>query len=178
MLADSQVTFTRATQSADFPTLAVAIARFGEQEASAQLRRWEAVLSPARTNATVEIGTAQPQQIVAEARRQAAEILLQSQEAQAAKERDLAERDAKLTLAATQTKVAVQNTVDEAQKVELKKKASEPAVLSALAPFITPGYSQVKGMGIELKPLSYSALDGTGALATNIHGLTRLLTIA
>ncbi len=99
-MADSQVKFTRAILTADSPTLATAIARFGEQEAAAQLRQGAAVLSSARTNATVEIATAQAQQILAEARRQAAEILQQSQEALAAKERDLAEREAKLKLAA------------------------------------------------------------------------------
>ena len=119
LVADAQVKFTRASLTAESPTLAVAMARFGEQEAAAQLRQGEAVLSAARTNATVEIATAQAQQILAEARRQAAEILQQSQEAQAAKERDLAEREAKLKLAASQTKVVVQNTVDEAQKVDL-----------------------------------------------------------
>ncbi len=65
-----------------------------------------------------------------------------------------------------------------AVKLELRQKAATPDVQLALAPFITPGYSQVQGVGIELKPLSYSALDGAGALAPDIRGLTHLLTIA
>ena len=175
LVADSQVKFTRATLTADSPTLAVAIARFGEQQAAAQLRQGEAVLSSARTDATVEIATAQAQQIVADAKRQAAEILQQSQEAQAAKERDLAEREAKLKLAASQTKVVVQNTVDAARNVELKKKASDPALQAKLAPFITPGYWWVTKPSIDKKPLSFSELQNYGALAETPEGLDQLV---
>ena len=177
LVADSQVKFTRATLTAESPTLAVAIARFGEQEAAAQLRQGEAVLSSARTNATVEIATAQAQQIVADAKRQAAEILQQSQEAQAAKERDLAEREAKLKLAASQTKVVVQNTVDAARNVELKKKASDPALQAKLAPFITPGYKGVIQESYDLKPLSYTELQSAGALTPTVQGLDKLVFI-
>ena len=177
LVADAQVKFTRATLTANSPTLATAIARFGEQEAAAQLRQGAAVLSAARTDATVEIAAAQAQQILAEARRQAAEILQQSQEAQAAKERDLAEREAKLKLAASQTKVAVQNTVDEAQKVELRKKASDPALQAKLAPFITPGSKGVYKDSYDQQPLSYSELQNYGALAPTVEGLDKLVFI-
>ena len=67
---------------------------------------------------------------------------------------------------------------DDAKKIELKKKASDPAIQAKLAPFITPGYAQIDGLRADLKPLSYTALQNSGALANDMRGLRKLLVIA
>ncbi len=189
LVQESKIKFTRATLTADSPTLVAAIARQNEALADGQLRQAEQTVSVARTNAVLTRAEADAtaertraeadaQKVRVEADRYAEESRRKLAEEQAAKDQEWQRREANLKLLAATNRFAVQTKADEARNVELRKKAAEPAVLAALAPFITPGYVQVKSMGTELKPLSYSALDGTGALTPDVRGLTRLLTIA
>ena len=55
-MRESKIKFTRAPLTPDLPTLAAAIARLDEQEAAAQLRQGEAVLSAARTEQSRRAG--------------------------------------------------------------------------------------------------------------------------
>ena len=189
VVQESKIKFTRAILTPDSPTLGAAITKQDEDLAGSQLRQAEQTVSAARTNAVLTRAEADAlaektradadaQKVRAEADRYAEESRRKLAEEQAAKEQEWQRREANLKLLAATNQVVVQTKAQEARNVELRKKATEPAVLTALGPFITPGYVQIKSMGTELKPLSYSALDGTGALTTNIHGLTRLLTIA
>jgi len=185
LVRESKVKFTRATLTADAPTLAAAIARRNEEVAGTEIKVAEQTASTARTNAVLkraEAGAdatktqaeadatamttqakAEAEEIIATAKRAAEESHRKQAEVNAAKEREWKEREATLKLAETKTKVAVQDKVDEARKIELRKKASEPAIQTKLAPFTTPGCSQIKGMTIDLKPLSYTALQNSGA---------------
>lgn len=218
LVRESQVKFTRASLTAESPTLAAAIAQQNEAVAGGQLRQAEQIAAAAHTNAVLtraaaEVAAAKTraetdaaaakaraeteaaaskeqteaerqkilaaaQQVRAEAESYAEDLRRKAAETQAARDREWQQRLAELKLLAATNQVAAQQKTDQARNVELRQKAARPEVQLILAPFITPGYSQVKGMGAELKPLSYSALDGAGALAPDIRGLTHLLTIA
>lgn len=77
-------------------------------------------------------------------------------------------------------KVATQSAEEEALKVQLRKKASSPAVQGKLAAFITPGYVQVNNkITVEKKPLSFTQLQNAGALVPGSRGsLLKLVRIA
>jgi hypothetical protein len=200
LVRESQVKFTRATLTTDSPTLSAAIARRNEEVAGTEIKVAEQTASTARTNAvltrakagaeaTTTQADADATAITTRARAEAEEILATAKraeeesrrklaEADAAKERDWKEREAAIKLAETKNKLAVQDKVDEARKLELKKKASEPAIQTKLAPFTTPGYAGVSGPTAEKKPLSFQQLQASGALAPTIAGQNKLVKIA
>jgi hypothetical protein len=207
LVRDSKVKFTRATLTADSPILSAAIAKQNEVVAGDQIRLADQTASAARTNAMLtraeadaaaakthadaeaaalkEQAEAEREKILAAARKvraeadsYAEELRRKLAEDEAARERAWQQRLADLRLLAATNQVVAQAKTNQARNVELRQKASTPDVQLALAPFITPGYSQVQEMDIVLKPLSYSALDGAGALAPDIRGLSRLVTIA
>lgn len=196
LVRESKIKYTTATLTAESPALAAAITTQNQAVARAQLATAEQTVSAAQTNAIVMRAEAEAARLLADARRDAAEThrkQLEEQaakdrewqereakikEAQAAKERELDLREARLKVEEAKKKVAVQDQVDKARNVVLRKKAEDPALQAKLAPFITPGYSQIKGMTIDLKPLSYTALQNSGALDPAEHGLRALVTIA
>lgn len=178
LVSEAKVKFTRATLTAASPTLDAAISKLNELEAQASLQRAEVSASTARTNAVETRAEADAQKIRADAERYAEEMRRKLTEEQAAKEREWQERDAKLKLEETKTKVAVQNKADEARKVELRKKASDPAIQSKLAPFTTPGHVQFRRMYPDAQPYSLQALQSKGALTTNMLGMMQLVEVA
>ena len=178
LVQDAQVKFTRIPLTADSPTLEAAIAQLNQGEASASLQRAEQTTSVARTNAVETRAEADAQKTRAEAERYAEEVRRKLAEEQAAKERAWQEREAKLKLEESKTKVAVQEKTDEARRVELRKKAADPTVRAKLAPFITPGYTQVGGMSVDKKPYSFAGLQTGGALAPTPTGLANLVFVA
>ena len=96
---------------------------------------------------------------------------------------DAQRREAELRLATNKienakTTVAIQTAEEDARKVELRKKASDPSVRAKLAPFIQKGYWQIGGYSTEMKPLSFTALQSIGALDDSIKGLAALAKIA
>jgi hypothetical protein len=81
-----------------------------------------------------------------------------------------------------QSKLQAKSIVSDAEKKLLMDKASQPDVRAKLAPFITPGYwtPTTKGLlkgSVEKRPLSYTKLQGFGALGTNFDGLQKLVNI-
>jgi hypothetical protein len=200
LVGESQVKFTRATLTADSPTLSAAITKRNEEVAGAQIKVAEKTLSVARTNAVLKRAEADAdatttqakadaiaittrakadaEEIIATAKRAEEESRRKQAEADAAKERDWKEREAAIKLAETKSNVAVQDKVDEARKLELRKKASDAAVKTKLAPFTTPGYVGVARPTAEKKPLSFAQLLASGALADTVHGQEKLVKIA
>ena len=200
LVRETQVKFTRTPLTAESPTLAAPIAKRDEEVAGAQIKVAETTLSAARTNAVLkraEAGAdatktqaeadaaamttrakAEAEEIIATAQRAAEESRRKQAEADAAKEREWQEREAALKLAETKTKVAVQDKADEARKLQLRKKASDPAVKNKLAPFTTPGYVGVARPTADKKPLSFAQLQASGALAATVQGQEKLVHIA
>ncbi len=175
---ESKIKFTDAALTPTSPTLAEAISKRVEHEASDALRRAEQTATAARTTAVETRAAAEAERIRAEAERDAAEVRRKLAEEQAAKEREWQEREARLKLEETKSKVAVQDKADEARRVELKKKASDPAIRAKLAPFITPGYVGIYRPTAELKRFSFQEIQSFGALAPTIAGQDRMVAIA
>jgi hypothetical protein len=200
LVRESKVKFTRAPLTADSPTLAAAIAKQNEVVAGEQIRLADKTLSAAQTNAVLtraeagaDVAKTQAQadaaalktraeaydlKTRAEADQYAAEVRRKLAEDLAAKEREWQQHMADLELKAATNRVTVQNKLDEARKIELRKKASEPAIQTKLAPFTTPGYVGVSGPTAEKKPLSFQQLQASGALASTIAGQNKLVKIA
>ena len=178
LVSEAKVKFTRATLTAASPTLDAAITKLTEMEARERLQQGEQTVTSARNDAETERAKAEAEKIRADARREAEETRAKVKEESAAKERELQEREAQLKVLEAKTRVVVQDKADEARKVELKKKASDPATQAKLTPFTMPGYYQINEVGSDLQPLSYSKLQNAGALAGDMRGLNRLLTIA
>ena len=178
LIQDSQIKFTRATLTAESPTLAAAIEELNRNEASASVVQAEKTTVAAQTTAVQTRAEADAEKIRAEADRYAEEVRRKIAEEQAAKEREWKDREARIKLEESKTKVAVQDKVDEARKVELKKKASTPEVQGKLAPFITPGHAQIGGVSPDALPHSLSKLQGCGALDPTMRGMGALLEVA
>ena len=175
---ESKVRVTDATLTPASPTLAGAITQLAQTDAGTSMEHTEQTTSTARTNATAMKAEAEAQKIRADAERYAEEMRRKLAEEQAAKEREWQEREARLKLEETKTKVAVQTKADEARNVELRKKASDPAIQTKLAPFTTPGRVRFRQVFMDIQPYSLRALQGRGALTANMHGLTQLVEIA
>jgi hypothetical protein len=200
LVRESQVKFTRATLTADSPTLSAAIARRNEEVAGTEIKLAEQIVATARTNAVLtrakagaEATTTQAEadataittraeteaaRLLAAAQQEAADLRRKQAEDLAAKEREWQQHKADLEFKAATNRVAVQNTIDAARKIELRKKASDPEVQSKLKYFTTPGYVGVSGKTPEKKPLSFQQLQASGALAPTIAGQNKLVKIA
>jgi hypothetical protein len=124
------------------------------------------------------VADAERRRIIEEAKVEAAKILAAAQEKKA-------QLDNELSLAAANRKkddaVARDNEVkalEEARKIALRTKASDPLNLGKLTPFTTPGYRQNRGMTADKHPWSYSGLQAAGALQSNLKGMDRLVELA
>ena len=178
LVQESKVKVTDATVTPASPALEAAMAQVSQNETASGLRLAAETTSNANAEAVRIEATTKAEKIIADAKRKSAEILAKAQEEADKQTRELSVRQAQGKVEDTQAKVAVEKASDDAKKIELKKKATDPAIQAKLAPFITPGYAQINGFGADLKPLSYTDLQTCGALRTNIPGLTKLLTIA
>jgi len=123
------------------------------------------------------VGDGKRDQVRADADRYAEETRRKLAEEQAAKKQEWQQREANLTLRAATNRVVVQGKMDEARKVELRKKASDTALQAKLAPFITPGSKGVFKESYDQQPLSYSELQNYGAMAPTVEGLDKLVFI-
>jgi hypothetical protein len=178
LVQESKIKVTTATVTPTSPTLEAAIAQLNDEETILRQRLLAATTADAKAQAAKIEAEADGKRIIAEAERKRDEILAKAKEETDKLARDLALREAQGKAEDTKTHVAVQTAQDEARKVELRKKAADPAIRAKLAPFTTPGYAQINTLGSDLKPLSYSGLQNCGALAPDVRGLTRLLTVA
>jgi hypothetical protein len=170
-LSDKPITATS-------PTLGVTMDRVAEAEA---VFRQQAILqatSQASTQAVDTVAVAESQRIIAKARLEASNILAQVNEAKAKQQREELLRQAGQKVEDTKAKVQAQQSMDEAQKIELRKKASDPDVQAKLAPFITPGYWRPKGISYDKKPHSFTELQSSGALDPTTAGLRKLAMLA
>ncbi|MGE3310903.1 MAG: hypothetical protein AB7O66_13115, partial [Limisphaerales bacterium] len=113
----------------------------------------------------------------AEAARIVASAKAEAEAKLAAVDRELAMKKAEQVKADTETKVATETIMDEARKLELRKKAEDPAIQGKLKVFTTPGYWQVDKMTLDLKPHSFTKLRSRGALEPTIKGARELVRV-
>jgi len=166
------------TVTADSPTLERAISDLTEKENKAAEQLVATQTALAKAEAAKVKAEAEAEAIRAEASRSAKRIEADQQTKNAATERELAERAAQNKLAAAQSSVKVATAEEEAAKVQLRKKAADPTVLSKLAPFLTPGRQQMNTMTAQPAPFSYQELVSVRALEQSMNGYKQLLTIA
>lgn len=183
LVRESKVKVTGGPLTANSPTLEEAIQRLNQSELAAKQEAIVKKTTEARVEGVASLAQAEAQRVVEQAKAEAARIVAEANETKAQRERDAALKIAESKLADTKAQVAVQNTLDEATRAVLRKRASDPSVQAALAPLITPGlWTPAAGSGafklIEKKPLSLSALKAAGALNPDANGLKALVHIA
>lgn len=178
LLSESRVKVTSAKLTQASPNLETAIRDLVSAEATWRQRAILEQTSTAKTNEAAIIAQAEAQRIIAAAELQASNILAQINQAKTEQANKAAVQEAAGKLETTKSQVQVQTTLDEARRVELRKKASNPEVQAKLAPFITPGYWGMKSVGYDKQPHSLVALQSAGALDDNMAGLHKLVDIA
>lgn len=181
LVRESKVKFTSSSLTATSPTLEAAMKQLVETESAAARATLAEETTKAKQEADQSKAAAEAEQIRAKAEAEAASIVAKAKAdaelQKAAVEREIAMKKAERVKADTETKVAAETVVDEARKLELRKKAEDPAIQAKLKPFTTPGYWQVDKMSLDLKPHSFTKLKSRGALENNTKGATDLVRI-
>ena len=143
-----------------------------EQE---KLRQAANQIGKAQTDAAVAAAAEEAKRILQEALAQSNRMAMAMQEKADAQRREDELRQASNKVTVANVTVQVKTQEEEASKVELRKRASDPSVKSKLAPFLTPGYWQVNGRNsYERLPLSYTQLRNAGALEPSRAGVKKL----
>ncbi|HOC00012.1 MAG TPA: hypothetical protein PKM43_14880 [Verrucomicrobiota bacterium] len=182
LVEESKVKYTEAKLTAASPTLEDAIKAKVTAAAAAAQQTLVNQTTDAQQQAAKTMADAEAKRIVEEANQKAAKIIADAEENKAAREREriLAEADQKKKDAETEDER--QRKLREARMVELRRKASDPAIQSKLACFTTPGTFQVQGKRFvripDKKPLSWTQLSAYGALDGTMAGLQNLVEIA
>ena len=137
----------------------------------------------AKKQAAEELAKAEAKRIIAEADVEAKRIIEGAEARIKEYESDLLKRDALRKSNEIQVKREAKRIYTEAEKKLLQDKASQPDVQAKLAPFISKGYwttttkNRMYTGAHEKKPLSYTDLQGFGALEPTFDGLQKLVSI-
>ena len=167
LVREGQIKVAPASGTAPPASLQAAVDVLKERERKTYLATEAKVISAAETEATNVLLNVRSNQIAMDA-----EIARRQAEAEA--QRKLAEQGTR-----TAQELAKAKTEDEeAVRVGQRQLASTAEVQGKLAPFITPGYVQVKGRSYDKRPFSFSALQGSGALNKNDGGMRKLAALA
>lgn len=167
LLREAEIKVAPAGVATPPPSLQAAIDALKQRERDAYIAKETVQVGAAREAATNELLAARGTQIATEAAIAAKKMEDENKAKLAQQQVETAKKEAE----------AKQKEI-EARNVELRQKASTAEVQGKLAPFITPGYVQVKGRTIEKKPYSFSALKGFGALDPSVPGLRKLADLA
>lgn len=179
LLQESKIKFTKAKVEANSPTLEDAIQGLTGSEATLARQNLAERTAEAKDQATETVAKAEAERIISEAKQEAEKIRAETEEKKAEVEMELALKKADQHTKAAKTQVAVQSAADEALKIQLRKKASDTQVQQKLAPFTTPGYWQLNTFALDKKPLSFSKIQGSGALeGTQKGGATMALIVS
>ena len=157
-------------------TLEAAIAALNQSEATAHERVIATNITNATVVATKAIAAAEAEKIVKEAQIEAARILAVANAKVTKQAQDQSLLEAQQQVESNKVKIAIGQAADEARKVQLRARLTDPTVMSQLSPFTTPGYLQVDGRNsYEKRPLSYKGLVQSGALNADDSGLSRIV---
>ena len=121
---------------------------------------------------------AEASRVFEETRLQITNLMTRLQDLQAQQHREAIVHQAEAKVEDKKADARAEEKRQEALKIPLRQRASDPALKALLAPFITPGYHQLKGSSYDKAPLSYTDLQGCGALEASLPGLTKLVQIA
>ena len=178
LVRDSKIKVVTGVLTNPPPMLEEAIANLTEQETQSAQQLVITQTALAKAEAARQKAELEVQAIRAEAQRTAKKMEADQKEKDAAAQHELAERTAQAKIADAKSQVKVATAEDEAAKVQLRKKAADPAVLSKLSPFLTPGRQQMTTMTAQPEPFSYSDLVRVQVLDPSMNGYKQLLTLA
>ena len=177
LVQESKVKYIEAKLAAGSPTLEDAIKVKATAAAAAAQQTLVNQTTDAQQQAAKTMADAEAKRILEEANQKAAKMVAEAEEKKAALEREIALKKAEQTKEDAKTKVQVETAQDEARKIELRKKATDPTLQAKLAPFLTPGYWQLTETTLDKKPLSFTKLKNAGALEPTPKGGATLATI-
>lgn len=133
----------------------------------------------AQESADVRLNKAKAEAVKGEAEIEAQRIEKAQQFNRDQAERERARVDALNQKAETEARLAKERTMNEANRLVLKRKAEDSKVKAILAPFIEPGYMTARGgITTEKRPISFKELKSLGALEPGEPGLKKLITVA
>lgn len=178
LVSESKVRLSSSSVNASTPTLEKALSALSLTDAASRLKLGAAASASAKEEADLQTAKAEAERIKLEAQAKADAIIAEANALKKQTELQVSEKEAELKVQEAKTKVVVQKNEDEATKVLLRQKASDPQVLAELAPFTTPGYWNLRSLAADKKPLSYTALQTSGALTEGMRGLQQLVNIA
>jgi len=156
MIANASQTHTRASL-----TLEEAIRALDARHAAEQARKIAEAQETERKKADAAISSAKAAQVAQEAKNQVVQI------------------EAKTVADQKRADLEAEKTIDAAERERVKKAAQSADVAKALAPFVSEGYWQPgrrPDQCTEKGPVSFSALQSSGALQDTPRGLQQLLT--
>ncbi len=182
LVDESKVKYTEAKLTAASPTLEDAIKAKVTAEAAVAQQTLADRTAGAKEDANRTRHEAEVRNITEEAKREAEKKDLEILELKAASDRERIVAEAEQKKKDADAEDQRQKKLREAQMVELRRKASDPAIQSKLAFFTTPGTFQVQGKRFvripDKKPLSWTQLSAYGALDGTMAGLQNLVEIA
>ena len=177
LVQESKVKYTEAKLGAGSPTLEDAIKAKVTAAAAAAQQTLADKTSGAQQEAAAIRAQVEADRIREEAKSDAAKIRAEAEQKKADVEREIALMKVEQQKKDITTKVEVETALDEARKIELRKKASDPTLQAKLAPFLTPGYWQLTETTLDKKPLSFTKLKNCGALELTSKGGSAMATI-
>lgn len=163
--------------AADPGSLEAAIGAVIQNEAALRQRLITEQTAEARARANDELAKAEVERVREESRLEIANLRAELAALRSKEEQKTALEAAERQIEENKGKVAVANAEKEARKVQLRQKAEDPKIRAKLAPFLAPGYVQFDGTSYEKQPISYSALQASGALIQNQDGLQKIAII-
>ena len=157
LISESKIKVPSSGSIPSSQTLEQAMAGVAMKEASTRQNLIVEKTAVATTVAKATTAAAESERIVNEAKLQAAQILETAKAKALKQQQDLDLQKAAQQVETAKVKVAVDQATDEARKVQLRAKLTDPKVLSQLSAFTTPGYLQTDGRNsYERRPLSYT----------------------
>jgi len=177
LVQESKIKYTEAKVGTASPTLEEAIKARATAEAAATQQTLADRTAGAKEDANRTRQDAEVRRITEEAKREAAKKDMEIAELKAALDRERSQADAARKRKDAEAEDKRLQELAEARKIELRRKASDPAIQAKLAPFIMPGYWQLQGTSLEKKPLSWTKLQNSGALASTDKGGSIMATI-
>lgn len=163
--------------TAKSPTLDEGMQKLAAIEVAAYESKIAESQAAGKSQAADIVAQAEAKRIVEEANLKAQQILDEAKAKAAVQERERQLRAANEVVTNAVVKTQVETKLNEAERIALRQRASDPAVKIKLAPYLTPGryVPYISGrrepLTIDLKPMSFSKLSGIGALTPTERGL-------
>jgi hypothetical protein len=178
LVREAKIKVASSPVDAGTPTLETAIRNLTLSESAQRQRTMVEVTTKATDVATINLANAEADRILQGAKLKVDKMIKEGEEGIAKQKREIEDMLAQAKIAQAKGEVAKQEKEEEARKVKLRAKATEPAVKALLAPFITAGRWRPKGDTYDPKPHSLTVLKSWGALDQTIIGLQKLIDIA